>query len=245
MIGVIAFDRNSMVRTALRLEITTIIWMIIEAVAAIAAGIVARSLLLVAFGIDSAIELASAIIVFRRFRLELRQLVNGDLRSAREIERQTARIAGSLLLLLSAYVAVQAVIGLVTRHAAESSPVGIIVAGIAAFEMPFLARAKLRIADKINSRALRAEAMETLTCGYLSWILLAGLVLNSVTSWWWIDSVASLAIVPLLVSKGRGVQRELLRLLTLIRLRYFAAPRQSSFDFQLKRQTQECANEHD
>jgi divalent metal cation (Fe/Co/Zn/Cd) transporter len=127
----------------------------------------------------------------------------GNLNEAQTIERATARIGGYLLLLLSTYVVVQAVFGLVTRHAAESSPVGIIVAVIAAFGMPFLARAKLRVADKLDSRALRADAMETLTCGYLSWILLAGLILNSVTSWWWIDCVASLAIVPLLVREGR------------------------------------------
>ena len=200
MIGVIAVDRNSTVRTALRLEITTIVWMLIETVAAVGAGIVADSLLLVAFGIDSAIELASGIIVFRRFRMEK---FAGNLNEAQTIERATARIGGYLLLLLSTYVVVRAVFGLVTRHAAESSPVGIIAAVIAAFGMPLLARAKLRVADKLDSRALRADAMETLTCGYLSWILLAGLILNSMTSWWWIDCVASLAIVPLLVREGR------------------------------------------
>jgi divalent metal cation (Fe/Co/Zn/Cd) transporter len=68
--------------------------------------------------------------------------------------------------------------------------------------MPFLAKAKLRAADNIDSRSLRADAMETLTCGYLAWILLLGLALNAVTHWWWIDSVASLAIVPLLIREG-------------------------------------------
>jgi divalent metal cation (Fe/Co/Zn/Cd) transporter len=68
--------------------------------------------------------------------------------------------------------------------------------------MPFLAEAKLRVADNIDSRALRVDAMETLTCGYLAWVLLIGLVLNAVTHWWWIDSGASLAIVPLLIREG-------------------------------------------
>jgi divalent metal cation (Fe/Co/Zn/Cd) transporter len=77
------------------------------------------------------------------------------------------------------------------------------VAIIAAFGMPLLAKAKLSIANRIDSRSLRADAMETLTCGYLAWILLAGLVLNAIAHWWWIDSVASLAIVPLLVREGR------------------------------------------
>lgn len=200
--GVIASQRNSLLQTALRLEIVTIIWMLIEAVAAIGAGIVARSLLLVAFGIDSAIELASAVIVFRRFRLEFSEKFESNLPSAGNIERKTARVAGYLLFLLSAYVILQAIFGLVSQYAAETSLIGIVVAVIAAFGLPLLAKAKLSAADRIDSRSLRADAMETLTCGYLAWILLVGLALNAVTRWWWIDSVASLAIVPWLLREG-------------------------------------------
>jgi len=187
----IVSDRPSAVAMALRLEKITIVWMVVEAAAAVGAGIVAHSLLLVAFGIDSAIELASGIVVFKRFRVE-----------AEQIERRTARIAGYLLLLLSVYVTIQAIVGLVNRHAAETSPIGIGVAVIAAVAMPVLARAKRRVADTINSRSLRADAMETLTCGYLSWILLVGLALNAATHWWWIDSAASLVIVPLLIREA-------------------------------------------
>ena len=196
------FADSTKIRAALRLEIVTIVWMVIEAAVAVGAGIVARSLLLVAFGIDSAIELASAVIVFRRFRIEFAEKFEGALQGVDEIERKAARAAGYLLFLLSAYVLVQAIFGLMTRHAAETSPIGIAVALIAAFGMPFLAKAKLRIADAIGSRSLRADAMETLTCGYLAWVLLAGLALNAVTRWWWIDSVGSLAIVPLLLREG-------------------------------------------
>jgi divalent metal cation (Fe/Co/Zn/Cd) transporter len=202
MSDAIVVEKSSALRTALRLEIATIIWMIIEAIAALAAGIVAHSLLLVVFGIDSGIELASAVVVFKRFRIESRERFANELADARAIERRTARIAGYLLFLLSAYVLVQAIFGLVTRHAAETSLIGIAVAIIAAIGMPFLAKAKLRVADNIDSRALRADAMETLTCGYLAWVLLAGLALNAVKHWWWIDSVASLAIVPLLIGEG-------------------------------------------
>src|SRR5215831_19635545 len=99
MTGVTAFEKNCLVRRALRLEIITIIWMVIEAIAAIGAGIAARSLLLVAFGIDSAIELSSAIVVYSRFRLEK---FASNLADAGAIESKSARIAGYLLLLLSA-----------------------------------------------------------------------------------------------------------------------------------------------
>ena len=196
------FADPTKIRAALRLEIVTIVWMVIEAAVAVGAGIAASSLLLVAFGIDSAIELASAIIVFRRFRIEFTEKFESALDDADEIERKAARVAGYLLFLLSAYVLVQAIFGLVTRHAAETSPIGIAVAIIAALGMPLLARAKLRVAARIDSRSLRADAMETLTCGYLAWILLLGLALNAVARWWWIDSVASLAIVPLLIREG-------------------------------------------
>jgi len=194
------FERSSALRTALRLEIITVVWMVIEAAAAVAAGIAARSLLLVAFGIDSAIELASAVVVFRRFRIKSHEKFASELDDAGAIERKTARIAGYLLFLLSAYVLVQAVFGLITRHAAETSPIGMAVAVIAA--MPLLAKTKLHVAERIESRSLRADAMETLTCAYLAWILLLGLALNAVTQWWWIDPVASLAIVPLLIREG-------------------------------------------
>jgi divalent metal cation (Fe/Co/Zn/Cd) transporter len=198
----IPVERRSALTMALRLEIITIIWMVIEATVAVGAGFLACSLLLVAFGIDSAIELASGIVVFRRFQLEYDEQPENAVRSAKDIERKTARIAGYLLLILSAYVVFQAIFGLVTRHAAETSLVGIAVAIIAAFGMPLLAKAKLRVANQVASRSLRADAMETLTCGYLSWILLVGLALNALARSWWIDSVASLAIAPLLIREG-------------------------------------------
>ena len=198
----VSLEKNYSLRTALRLEIITIVWMMIEAVAAVGAGIAARSLLLIAFGIDSAIELASAIVVFRRFRIDAHKKFGGDLDDAKAIECRTSRIAGYLLFLLAAYVLVQATFGLVTRHVAETSPIGIAVAIIAALGMPLLAKAKLRVASRIDSRSLRADAMETLTCGYLAWVLLIGVLLNAVTRCWWIDSVSSLTIVPLLIHEG-------------------------------------------
>jgi divalent metal cation (Fe/Co/Zn/Cd) transporter len=176
--------------------------MVIEAAVAIGAGIVARSLLLIAFGVDSGIELVSAIVVLRYLQFEFNENRDGDSHRVHQLERKTARVAGCLLLLLSAYVVVQAVLGLLTRHAAEASLLGMAVAVVAALGMPLLAKLKLRLADEVGSPALRADAMETLTCGYLSWVLLAGLALNAMTHWWWIDSLASLAIVPLLFREG-------------------------------------------
>jgi divalent metal cation (Fe/Co/Zn/Cd) transporter len=196
-----AADRNRVIRSALQLEIVTILWMIIEAGASIIAGIAARSLLLIAFGIDSGIELISGLVLFWRLKRESLGSV-AEMERSEKVERKASRIGGWLLYLLSAYVIIQAAYGLLSRHSAEKSWLGIGIAIVAAIGMPFLARAKLRIADQIKSSALRADAMETLTCGYLAWVLLAGLIVNALTHWWWLDSVASLAIVPLLLREA-------------------------------------------
>lgn len=187
---------------AMVLEMWTIGWMIVEALISIGAGISTGSLLLVVFGADSVIELASGLVLYRRLSYEYhaRHDIGGKLQ---ELERRTGKIAGYLLYALAVYVVIQAAWGLWQHHQADSSLLGILVALVAAFWMPFLARAKIRLAERIGSSALRADAMETLTCGYLSWVLLAGLLANALLHWWWLDAVASLVVVPLLVREGK------------------------------------------
>jgi divalent metal cation (Fe/Co/Zn/Cd) transporter len=186
---------------ALRVEAATIAWMVVEAGVAIGSGIVARSLLLVAFGADSVIELISAVVLWRRLRVEaVDPARTSDIERA---EQRASRIAGGLLYALAVYVVIAAAIGFLHRSAAGFSLSGLIVTAIAAFGMPVLARAKLRLADRLASAALRADAMESLTCGYLSWLVLAGLAANAVFHLWWLDSAASLVIVPLLVKEAR------------------------------------------
>lgn len=188
-------------QAALRLEVLTIGWMVIEALASIGAGVVAGSVLLLAFGVDSVIELISAGVLYHRLRKEADGTANAA--GIEALEHRAARIAGYLLYALAAYVVLQSGYGLLHRHTAETSDVGLTVALIAALGMPILARAKIRVADRIESKALRADAMETFTCGFLSWVLLAGLGANALLHWWWLDSVAALALVPFLVKEGR------------------------------------------
>src|SRR4029077_20223984 len=114
------FERSSVLRAALRLEIITVVWMVIEAALAVAAGIVARSLLLIAFGIDSGIELISAIVLLWRLKREGFGGLAG-VEASEKIERKASRIGGLLLYLLSAYVIIQAAYGLISRHSAEKS----------------------------------------------------------------------------------------------------------------------------
>lgn len=189
-------------RRALRLEAISIAWMIVEAGVAIGAGVIAHSVLLLAFGVDSGIELLSAGALYWRLDREARARP-GDEAAVERIERRTARFAGWLLYALALYVVVQAGYGLLKRSAAEGSWLGIGIAVAAALGMPVLARAKIRVAEEIGSRALRADAMETVTCGYLAWVLLAGLLANALLHWWWLDSAAALVLVPLLMREGR------------------------------------------
>ena len=193
--------RTAGIASAMRLEALSIAWMLVESVVGIGAGVVAGSVLLGAFGADSVIELISAVVLWRRLRVEAKGVADPDALEA--LERKAARIAGGLLYALAVYVVLAAAAGLVGRRPAEFSWPGVAVTAVAAIGMPLLARAKLRVAAAIGSAALRADAMESLTCGYLSWVVLTGLAANGLLHAWWVDSVASLVIVPLLVKEAR------------------------------------------
>jgi divalent metal cation (Fe/Co/Zn/Cd) transporter len=192
-------DRLPLIHEAFRLEWLTIGWMTVEAVVAITAGVSAGSLVLIAFGLDSVIELASAGVLIWRLSVELR---HGQLFSERA-ERAASRIGGALLFLLAAYVTTAAVWHLWKGTGEEFSWPGFIVALIAIPAMRYLAHSKIAIADKIGSRALRADAMEAVTCGWLSFVVVASLAAQWLIGAWWIDGVGSLAIVYFLVKEGR------------------------------------------
>jgi divalent metal cation (Fe/Co/Zn/Cd) transporter len=192
-------ERVALIREAFRLEWLTIGWMTVEAVVAIAAGVAAGSLVLTAFGLDSVIELVSAGVLMWRLRVELQQ---GHAFSE-EVERRASRIGGGLLFALAAYVTVWALWSLATRQGEAFSWPGLIVALIAIPAMRYLAQRKIAIAEKLGSRALRADAMEAITCGWLSFVVVIALAAQWAFGAWWIDGVASLAIVWLLIKEGR------------------------------------------
>jgi divalent metal cation (Fe/Co/Zn/Cd) transporter len=192
-------ERTAMVRQAFRLEYLTLIWMTIEAAVGIGAGIAAGSLTLVAFGIDSVIELASAAVLVWRLTVELR---HGET-FAEDAERTAARIGGSLLFALAVYVVASAGWKLWARQGAEFSLLGLALSIAAIPVMYVLARAKLWLADALGSRALRTDAVESITCGWLAFVVVAALLAQLAVGAWWIDAVASLAIVWFLVREGR------------------------------------------
>jgi len=177
-----------------RIQVITIAWMSVEAVVSLAAAWMAHSPALLAFGGDSAIELLSAIVVYWRFRSK-----GNDERA----EKLAARITGSLLFALAAYVALVAVLALVGHREVRPSYLGIVVLLLAAIAMPVLARQKRQLSALTASAALRADAAESALCGYLSIIALAGLVANAFWGVTWADPIAALCLIPLVAWEGR------------------------------------------
>jgi divalent metal cation (Fe/Co/Zn/Cd) transporter len=191
--------RIDLVRQAFWLEWMTIGWMVIEAAISIGAGIEARSVTLLAFGFDSVIELISAGVLLWRLTLELR---HGQAVS-QTAERRAGKIGGALLFALAAYVVIGAGWSLWAQRAQEFSMAGLTVALAAIPIMYVLAKRKIAIAEKIGSRALRADAVESITCGWLSVMVVVGLTAQYLTGAWWVDAVTSLGIIWFLVKEGR------------------------------------------
>jgi divalent metal cation (Fe/Co/Zn/Cd) transporter len=194
-----ANERIALIRQAFHLEYITLAWMTIEAAVAIGAGIAADSLTLTAFGIDSLIELASAIVLIWRLTVELRQ---GET-FAEKAERTASRVGGALLFALAAYVVASAGWKLWTQQGAEFSVPGLVISVLAIPTMYFLSRRKLHVAEALGSRALRADAVESIACGWLAVVVVAALLVQLLTGAWWVDAVASLGIVWFLVREGR------------------------------------------
>ncbi|HEV2085406.1 MAG TPA: cation transporter [Gemmatimonadales bacterium] len=192
----VVVPRLALVRRGLWLNYLTIGYNTIEAVVSLVAGVVAGSVALTGFGVDSAIEVTASVAAQWRLRSD-RDSVRRE-----RVEWLTRRVIGGSFLALSAYVAVDSVITLWQREAPDSSVVGLAILVLSAFVMPVLARAKRRVAVALGSRALEADAMQTSICAYLSVIALAGVALNTFAGLWWADPVAALAMVPIIAKEG-------------------------------------------
>ena len=177
------------------LEYATVAYNVLEGIIAIAAGAVAGSIALIGFGFDSGIEVLASVIVIWRLHV------------GEKTEQRALKLVGVSFLILAGWVTFDAIRSLVFREAPDASPAGIALAAVSVVVMPLLVRAKRRVADQISSRAMRAEAMQTQLCTYLSAILLAGLGLNAVFGWWWADPAAALLMVPIIANEGREALR--------------------------------------
>jgi divalent metal cation (Fe/Co/Zn/Cd) transporter len=180
-------------RRVVRIQALTLVWMSVEAVVSLSAAWMARSPALLGFGGDSAVELLSAAVVLWRFYSPLQ---------GEHSEKLVARIAGGLLFVLAAFVAIASVLTLLGHVEARPSPIGIVVLIVAAVGMPLLAKQKRQLSAATASAALRADAAESAVCGYLALIALAGLVVNAIWRVSWADPVAALALLPLILYEG-------------------------------------------
>ena len=181
-------DRAAIVRRATLLNRLTIGWNAVEGIVAIAAGVAASSVSLIAFGLDSGIEVSAALVLAWRLHQERRdgcQLPADD---------RARRLVGWSFAALATYVSISAVIDLVGGHEPEASTLGIIIAALSLVVMPVLATAKRRLALSLGSQAAVAEAAQTNVCTMLSGALLVGLSANAALGWWWADPIAGLAI---------------------------------------------------
>jgi divalent metal cation (Fe/Co/Zn/Cd) transporter len=192
--------RKGDLQAGVRIEIVTVVWMTVEALIAIAAGILARSVLLTAFGFDSVIELVSGGALLWRLATEAR---GRSLARVERAENRAAWIAGIGLVLLCVYVVATSALSLWSYNHPDRSLVGIGLAMVALVLMPVLVWQKRRIAARINSPALRADAACSLTCAYMAATLLVGLALTALFGWWWTDALAALALLYWIVPEAR------------------------------------------
>ena len=189
-------ERAAAARRGRWLQYLTIAWNSAECVVALMAGFLAGSIALVGFGFDSAIEVTSGLAALWRLRWD------ADEARREAAERRTVRLIGACFLLLAAYVAYEGGHALIARQVPDHTTVGIVLAALSLVVMPVLVHFKRRVASRLQSGALEAEARQTRVCAYLSAILLAGLGLNSWLGWWWADPVAGLLMVPLIAWEG-------------------------------------------
>jgi divalent metal cation (Fe/Co/Zn/Cd) transporter len=198
--------RSVLLQRGRTLEYATVGYNVLEGVIAIGSGLLAGSIALVGFGIDSGIEVLSGLILL--WRLNSRR----DEEERERVEARALTLVGWSFLILAAYIAYDAGASLLRREVPDESFAGIALAAVSVVVMPLLVRAKRRVAAQLSSRALAADSKQTELCTWLSAILLGGLALNALLGWWWADPVAALVMVPIIAKEGiealRGDQCE-------------------------------------
>ena len=189
-------NREVYVRRGERLEYFTIGYNTLEGVTSIVAGLIARSVSLVGFGLDSLIEVTSGAALLWRLHHDL------DLSRREQVERAALRTVGACFIALALYILYESGSMLIRHVPPKRSVFGIVIAAISVIVMPLLARAKRRVARQIGSGAMHADSKQADFCSYLSATLLGGLLLNAMLGWWWMDPAAGLVMVPIIGKEG-------------------------------------------
>lgn len=195
-------ERSLYLNRGIRLEVMTVAYNGVEAAVAIGAGVAAGSVALVGFGFDSLIEIAAGSTMLWRLRKESRLRRSLDDEEHSTLEKRASFIIGITFFALAVYILAEAGYKLIAAEGTGESLVGIILAAVSLAIMPFLAYSKQRVATALGSRSLASDAKETWVCSYLSFVLLAGLLLNALFGWPWADPLAALAMLPLVLREG-------------------------------------------
>lgn len=195
----IGIRRERLQQRALGLARLGLLWHLVEAAVALAAGVAAASVALVGFGADSLVELLAGAVLLWRF---------GAARAASgQAERRAQQLIAGSFALIAVAIAADGLRALAGHHEPAASAAGIALSVVTLVTMPLLARAKTRVAQRLHSSATASEARQTTLCAYLSAALLAGLVANAALGWWWADPVAGLVIAAVAGREARAAWR--------------------------------------
>jgi divalent metal cation (Fe/Co/Zn/Cd) transporter len=193
------------IRAGVRIETISVLWMMAEAAISIGAGLAAGSILLIAFGLDSVIELISGGVLLWRLSV---QAHSGESERVEQVEHRAIRVVAVTLALLCLYVLATSSYGLIAQSKPAVSPVGIGVSVAAVIVMPYLALRKRQIARRMGSVALEGDAAESITCAYMAGTVLIGLLLDALFRWWWAEDVAALVFLFWLAGETREALEE-------------------------------------
>lgn len=202
--AVAADGRSERLDHALRLEYLTVAWNVVEGTVAVTAAVLAGSVALLGFGIDSFVEMASGLVLLWRLRAESRHMAA---EAVLRIDRQARKLVAISLVALAAWVAADALHTLWIEERPSPTLVGIVLTLVSMAVMRWLAQAKRDAARALHSHALESDATQTSICFWLSVIVLAGIGLNRLFGWWWADPVAALGMAVFLVREARQAWR--------------------------------------
>ncbi len=200
--------RNSFIKAGINIEYFSIGWMAFEFLVSFYSSVKANSILLLAFGLDSLLEIISGATLVWRLKKEEKNVSEHAIRKA---EQRSSLIVGTVLLLLSAYITLVSIYNLFSHQTAETSFSGIAIALASIVLMPFLTFKKRFLGEKIVSASLREDGMCNITCAYMAATVLVGSLFTFIFGWWWSDSVFALLLVYFIASEGYESFREAIK----------------------------------
>jgi len=191
--------KTSLVQQSLRTEFFSTGWMAFEFVVGLTAGLQAGSILLVAFGLDSFLEIIAGITLIWRLRKEANGAPTAEIEHA---EKRSSLVVGTVLLGLAVYVTSMSIFNLVTHQVANESPMGLAIAIASVLLMPYFTWRKRKLGHALHSEALVEDGMCNITCAYMAGTVLIGAIVTMLFNWWWADSATALVLVYFIANEG-------------------------------------------